>query len=110
MWQEYIGSEKLKSFSSGYCYKHFRLCSQHFENGMFSSIQKNRLKRNAIPTLFNKPTSPKVQDESLVEDYRQPPISQSPSDMSCFPTSGPSTSSQTVRLPQTEQLEGEFLN
>ncbi|KAG5867255.1 hypothetical protein JTB14_007238 [Gonioctena quinquepunctata] len=30
----------------------FRVCSAHFENHMFSSIQKNKLKRNAVPTIF----------------------------------------------------------
>lgn len=42
----------LNNYTSGYCYEHFRICSLHFENNMFSSIQGNRLKRDAVPTIF----------------------------------------------------------
>jgi len=31
----------------------YRLCSLHFEADMFSNFQKNRLKSEAIPTLFD---------------------------------------------------------
>lgn len=43
---------QLDLYNSEQCYKQFRVCSAHFEEQMFSSIQKNRLKRNAVPTIF----------------------------------------------------------
>lgn len=43
---------QLDSYNAEQCYKQFRVCSAHFEERMFSSIQKNRLKRNAVPTIF----------------------------------------------------------
>jgi len=30
----------------------YRICSLHFEDTMFSNYQKNRLKPDAIPTIF----------------------------------------------------------
>jgi len=30
----------------------YGLCSLHFEDDMFSNYQKNRIKPNAIPTIF----------------------------------------------------------
>ncbi|KAL1492518.1 hypothetical protein ABEB36_010759 [Hypothenemus hampei] len=44
-------TSKINQHDADYCYGHFRLCNLHFENQMFSSLQKNRLKRNAIPTI-----------------------------------------------------------
>ncbi|KAJ8981461.1 hypothetical protein NQ317_000137 [Molorchus minor] len=34
-------------------YSAYVVCSLHFENEMFSSLLKNRLKKNAVPTLFD---------------------------------------------------------
>lgn len=31
----------------------YRVCSLHFETDMFSNFQKNRLKPEAVPTLFD---------------------------------------------------------
>jgi len=31
----------------------YRVCSLHFESDMFSNFQKNRLKPEAVPTLFD---------------------------------------------------------
>ncbi|KAG5897425.1 hypothetical protein JTB14_032115 [Gonioctena quinquepunctata] len=43
---------RVHSYTAEQCYKRFRVCSAHFEESMFSSMQKNKLKRNAIPTIF----------------------------------------------------------
>ncbi|KAG5879487.1 hypothetical protein JTB14_025977 [Gonioctena quinquepunctata] len=43
---------KLDSLTAEQCYERFRVCSIHFVKHMFSSIQKNKLKRNAVPTIF----------------------------------------------------------
>ncbi|KAG5873079.1 hypothetical protein JTB14_010495 [Gonioctena quinquepunctata] len=51
-WKLTLEIVKLDSFTAGQCYKRFRVCSAHFEKHMFSSIQKNKLKRNAVPNIF----------------------------------------------------------
>ncbi|KAG5890355.1 hypothetical protein JTB14_015758 [Gonioctena quinquepunctata] len=51
-WKLTLEIVKLDSLTAEQCYKRFRVCSAHFENHMFSSIQKNKLKRNAVPTIF----------------------------------------------------------
>ncbi|KAL1489021.1 hypothetical protein ABEB36_013966 [Hypothenemus hampei] len=44
-------TSKINQHDADYCYGHFRLCNLHFENQKFSSLQKNRLKRNSIPKI-----------------------------------------------------------
>ncbi|KAG5864822.1 hypothetical protein JTB14_034049 [Gonioctena quinquepunctata] len=51
-WKLTLEIVKLDSITAEQCYKRFRVCSAHFENRMYSSIQKNKLKRNAVPTIF----------------------------------------------------------
>ncbi|KAG5867397.1 hypothetical protein JTB14_025228 [Gonioctena quinquepunctata] len=51
-WKLTLEIVKLDSLTAEQCYKRFRVCSAHFESHMFSSIQKNKLKRNAVPTIF----------------------------------------------------------
>ena len=41
-----------------YLYQNCKLCSEHFEECMFSNVAKTRLKRDAKPTLFNIPNAP----------------------------------------------------
>lgn len=42
-----------------YLYNNCKICSEHFEDSMFSGHLKNRLKDNAVPTLFSVPNPPK---------------------------------------------------
>ncbi|CAG9823908.1 unnamed protein product [Phaedon cochleariae] len=48
-WKAILQLEKIASYSSQYCYDHFRICSFHFDEKMFASMQKNRLKKSDIP-------------------------------------------------------------
>lgn len=43
-----------------YLNKNCRICSVHFEEVMFANFLKNRLKPDAVPTLFNIPNPPKT--------------------------------------------------
>ncbi|KAK5646256.1 hypothetical protein RI129_004720 [Pyrocoelia pectoralis] len=52
-WIRNCGRTDLAEKGSDYCYAAIRICSAHFEDVMFASLLKNRLCRNAVPTLFN---------------------------------------------------------
>ena len=39
-------------------YKNIRLCSRHFEECMFTSSRKSRIKSDAVPTIFDIPNPP----------------------------------------------------
>lgn len=43
-----------------YLSKNCKLCAHHFEEIMFRSSAKNRLKEDAIPTIFAIPNPPKL--------------------------------------------------
>ena len=46
-----------------YLYTNCRLCAYHFESSQFvDSFERNRLIRNAVPTLFDVPRPPKRLD------------------------------------------------
>lgn len=52
-WMENVGNPEYRNYTPEQGYLRLRLCSLHFEDHSFSSLQKNRLKKNAVPTLFN---------------------------------------------------------
>ncbi|KAF2886480.1 hypothetical protein ILUMI_19693, partial [Ignelater luminosus] len=52
-WKTKIKNSNIDKFTAEMCYNKLRLCSKHFEIEMFSSMQINRLKSTAIPTVFS---------------------------------------------------------
>lgn len=60
----------LKEIDPSILNKNYRLCSMHFEHNMFRNEQQNRLKPDAVPTLFEKQTVENVADDDYetVED------------------------------------------
>ncbi len=44
---------------SAYCFVNLRLCSNHFEESMFTTSEKNRLCSGAFPTIFSVPNPPR---------------------------------------------------
>ncbi|XP_025200163.1 uncharacterized protein LOC112598051 [Melanaphis sacchari] len=52
VWINNSGLSHLKEIDASILNKNFRLCSMHFENSMFRNEQQNRLKLDAVPTLF----------------------------------------------------------
>ena len=50
--------QDLLKKKSKYLHQNSKLCSEHFEECMFSNEAKTRLKRDAKPTLFNIPNAP----------------------------------------------------
>lgn len=53
VWLEKCNCRSLMFIDPVILNKKYRLCSLHFEDKMFSNFQKNRLKADAIPTIFN---------------------------------------------------------
>ncbi|KAF2887410.1 hypothetical protein ILUMI_18763, partial [Ignelater luminosus] len=53
IWKTKIKNSNIDKFTAEMCYSKLRLCSKHFEIEMFSSMQMNRLKSTAIPTVFS---------------------------------------------------------
>ena len=51
--------EDLMKKDEKYLSKNCKLCADHFEESMFRSNAKNRLKEDAIPTIFAIPNPPK---------------------------------------------------
>ncbi len=52
LWLEKCNCRSLMLIDPVILNKKYRLCSLHFEDIMFSNFQKNRLKADAIPTIF----------------------------------------------------------
>lgn len=52
IWIDNCGLLELKNYDTSVLNKKYRLCSLHFESNMFRNSQQNRLKIDAIPTLF----------------------------------------------------------
>ena len=50
--------EDLLNKTTKYLYNNCRLCANHFEDVMFLNFQKNRLKPDAKPTIFDIPNPP----------------------------------------------------
>jgi hypothetical protein len=50
--------QDLLNKTTKYLYNNCRLCANHFEDVMFLNFQKNRLKPDAKPTLFDIPNPP----------------------------------------------------
>lgn len=50
VWIDKCGLPRLKTIAV--LNKKYKLCSLHFESSMFRNKQKNRLKFDAVPTLF----------------------------------------------------------
>ncbi|XP_060869340.1 uncharacterized protein LOC132944155 [Metopolophium dirhodum] len=53
VWIENCKCDHLKSINNLAANTKYRVCSLHFETNMISNFQKNRLKPEAIPTLFD---------------------------------------------------------
>lgn len=53
IWINRCGVEHLKSIDPALVNKKYRLCADHFEDTMYANFQKNRLKSDAVPTLFD---------------------------------------------------------
>ncbi|CAI6353718.1 unnamed protein product [Macrosiphum euphorbiae] len=53
VWIENCKCDQLKSTNNLPANTKYRICSLHFETDMFSNFQKNRLKPEAVPTLFD---------------------------------------------------------
>ena len=45
--------------TSKYLYNNCKLCANHFEDCMFKNVEKNRLKEDAKPTLFDHANPPR---------------------------------------------------
>ncbi|XP_050519805.1 uncharacterized protein LOC126893537 [Daktulosphaira vitifoliae] len=52
VWIDKCGLSHLKGIDAAVLNKNYRLCSLHFENCMFRNEKQNRLRPDAIPTLF----------------------------------------------------------
>ncbi|CAG9814653.1 unnamed protein product [Phaedon cochleariae] len=76
-WKAILQLEKIASYSSQYCYDHFRICSFHFDEKMFASMQKNRLKKSAIP-IQPAAVAPSVAPVIPVELLEGPSVSSNP--------------------------------
>uniref|UniRef100_UPI00358FEABB 52 kDa repressor of the inhibitor of the protein kinase-like n=1 Tax=Myxine glutinosa TaxID=7769 RepID=UPI00358FEABB len=60
-WVQNTRKDDLLNRSPVYLSNNCRLCAEHFEEDQFSNrMTKNRLKWNAVPTLFNVPNPPKA--------------------------------------------------
>jgi len=60
-WVQNTRRDDLLNRSHVYLNNNCRLCAEHFEEDQFSNrMTKNRLKWNAVPTLFNVPNPPKT--------------------------------------------------
>ncbi|XP_039287826.1 52 kDa repressor of the inhibitor of the protein kinase-like [Nilaparvata lugens] len=57
IWVANSGREDLEGKDANYLYENCKLCSLHFQKNMFANFMKNRLKEDAVPTLFNLPKS-----------------------------------------------------
>ncbi|KAK4885627.1 hypothetical protein RN001_001898 [Aquatica leii] len=55
IWIRNCNRPDLEEKGSDYCHINLRICSVHFKQEMFASLLTNRLKRTAIPTLFEDP-------------------------------------------------------
>lgn len=64
VWLDNCGLSHLKTIDASVLNKKYRLCSMHFENSMFKNEQNNRLKPDAIPTLFEH-----TPEQHTVENY-----------------------------------------
>ncbi|KAF0696990.1 52 kDa repressor of the inhibitor of the protein kinase, partial [Aphis craccivora] len=53
-WVEKCEAKYLPTTDLDVLHKTYKLCSLHFENGMFMNALKNRLNQTAIPTIFAK--------------------------------------------------------
>ncbi|XP_016661913.1 uncharacterized protein LOC107884423 [Acyrthosiphon pisum] len=53
VWIENCKCDHLKSINNLAANTKYRVCSLHFETNMFSNFQKNRLKPESVPTLFD---------------------------------------------------------
>ena len=51
--------QDLEKKDARYLYNNCRICSNHFEDSMFRGSLKNRLKEDAVPTIFSVPNPPK---------------------------------------------------
>ncbi|KAG5899384.1 hypothetical protein JTB14_036872 [Gonioctena quinquepunctata] len=52
-WRKNINIPLLDYQSPEECHRKYRVCSAHFDADMFSNVMKNRLKRDAVPTIFH---------------------------------------------------------
>lgn len=59
-WTVYSRRADLLKRNAQYLNKNCTICSVHFEDVMFANFWKNRLKPDAVPTLFNIPNPPKA--------------------------------------------------
>ena len=58
-WIQNTRRADLRDKNPVYCYKNLRLCGEHFEDSAFhNTTKRNRLKKDAIPTIFNVPNPP----------------------------------------------------
>ena len=76
------------------------LCSAHFEDSQFSSARKNRLKKTAVPTLFDVPNPPK---SVTLSSKHAPKLRQTPNETSStienhFRSTHTHTNSQSKKL------------
>nr|XP_023014386.1 uncharacterized protein LOC111504124 [Leptinotarsa decemlineata] len=76
-WKAILKVDKLKEFTSEECYFCFRVCCKHFGSDMFANLQKNRLKKEAVPTGFSDEINPSEQDDPVVDDTGMSNISES---------------------------------
>ncbi|KAF2903192.1 hypothetical protein ILUMI_02994 [Ignelater luminosus] len=53
IWIQNCGRLDLQAFDPMHLYVNYKLCSLHFENSMFAGMCGNKLKKMAIPTIFN---------------------------------------------------------
>lgn len=47
----YVGNHLYSDWSSEQCFKNLRICNLHFDDKSFAGLMKQRLSKNACPTL-----------------------------------------------------------
>lgn len=74
VWINNCGMSHLKGIDQSVLNKNYRLCSIHFESSMFRNEMGNRLKTDAIPTIFESTLEKQIiknvanDDHEIVED------------------------------------------
>lgn len=69
VWIDNSGLSHLKEIDPSILNKNYRLCSMHFEKCMFRNEQQNRLKLDAIPTLFESSIEKQTVENVADDDY-----------------------------------------
>ncbi len=69
VWIYNSGLSHLKNIDASILNKNYRLCSLHFENCMFRNEQQNRLKLDAVPTLFESTIEKQAVENVANDDY-----------------------------------------